>query len=164
MRSTLRSGVVPFALIFSLLFSFTGCGGVKVVRIPIPIPTFGIGSHSRTAVAQSTDPNDLTTNPYILPSERIQYGIASWYGKEFHGRRAANGEPYDMYALTAAHRTLPFNTKIKVTNLESGKSCILRVNDRGPFVDGRILDVSYQSAKDSGFINQGITEVRIEVL
>jgi len=69
-----------------------------------------------------------------------------------------------MYALTAAHRTLPFDTKIRVTNLDNGKSCILRINDRGPFVNGRVLDVSYESAKQLDFVQQGLAQVKIEIL
>lgn len=164
MPRLLWSREIRFLFIFVLLFTMGGCGGIKIVRIPIPIPTFGIGSHPKPAKPKVRSNQQEPSNDQILPSERVQYGRASWYGKEFHGKRAANGERYNMYALTAAHRTLPFDTKIKVTNLENGESCILRINDRGPFVDGRILDISYQGAKELGFLNKGVTEVRVEVL
>ena len=91
-------------------------------------------------------------------------GMASFYGKDFHGKLTANGEVYDMYGLTAAHKTLPLNTIIRVTNLSNGKAFILRINDRGPFIDGRILDCSYGAAKKLGFVTQGLTEVKIEIL
>ncbi len=91
-------------------------------------------------------------------------GVASWYGKPFHGRRTANGERYDQNALTAAHQTLPLPSVIRVTNLENGRSLILRVNDRGPFVRGRILDVSRKAAKLLRFREKGTTRVRVQVL
>lgn len=91
-----------------------------------------------------------------------QEGHASYYGQKFHGRTTANGERFSMWQLTAAHRTLPFDTKIKVTNLANGKSVELRVNDRGPFVAGRILDVSRGAAAKLGMIESGTARVRIE--
>ncbi len=93
-----------------------------------------------------------------------QEGMASWYGKEFNGRPTASGETFDMYALTAAHRTLPLGTTIRVTNLDNGKEAIITVNDRGPFVKGRILDCSYGSAKELGYAGAGLARVRIEVV
>lgn len=93
--------------------------------------------------------------------ERI---IASWYGEEFHGRRTANGEVYDMYGLTAAHRTMPFQTHLLVTNRESGRSVNVKVNDRGPFVRGRSLDLSYGAAKKLDMVNAGTAEVDIEII
>ena len=77
----------------------------------------------------------------------VQVGVASWYGPGFHGRRTANGEIYDQYELTAAHRTLPLGTRAMVTNLDNGRSVEVRINDRGPFVDGRVIDLSYGAAR-----------------
>jgi rare lipoprotein A len=91
-------------------------------------------------------------------------GIASWYGGEFHGRRTANGEVYDMYGLSAAHRTLPLGTIIKVTNPQNGRSLRVRVNDRGPFIYGRVLDLSYGAASRLDIIGPGTAWVRIEVV
>lgn len=93
-----------------------------------------------------------------------QVGVASYYGREFHGRRTASGEIFDMFALTCAHRKLPFGTRIRVTNLDNGKSVIVRVNDRGPFVAGRILDLSYAAAKRIGMVATGTARVKIEIL
>lgn len=93
-----------------------------------------------------------------------QVGLASYYAEDFHGKVTANGETYDMYGLTAAHRTLPLNTIIRVTNLENSKSIILRINDRGPFVKGRILDCSYGAAVKLGFMGKGTAKVKIEVI
>ncbi len=99
-----------------------------------------------------------------LPRGVYQIGITSYYGKQFHNRRTANGEIYDMFAFTCAHRTLSFGTKIKVTNLKNGKWVMVRVNDRGPFVEGRILDLSYAAAKKIGLVLTGIAKVKIEIV
>ena len=95
---------------------------------------------------------------------KILKGISSFYAEDFHGKLTANGEVYDMYGLTAAHKTMPLNTICRVTNLENNKSLILRINDRGPYIKGRILDCSYGAAKKLDFINQGTTKVKIEVI
>ncbi|MCG5525770.1 septal ring lytic transglycosylase RlpA family protein [Ectothiorhodospira haloalkaliphila] len=91
-------------------------------------------------------------------------GIASWYGTKFHGRRTSSGEPYDMYAMTAAHTALPLPTYVRVTNLENGRSVVVRVNDRGPFVNNRIIDLSYAAAHRIDMINQGTARVEVEAL
>ncbi len=112
-------------------------------------------------------------NPYQIngvwyyPAEDPYYdqdGIASWYGEPFHGRQTANGEIYDMNDLTAAHKTLPMPVYVRVTNLDNGRSLVLRVNDRGPFVSGRIIDVSRRAAQLLGFQQQGTTRVRVQVV
>ena len=91
-------------------------------------------------------------------------GVASWYGGKFHGRTTASGEPYDMHALTAAHPSLPFGTKVRVTNLENGRSVVLKINDRGPFAKRRIIDVSRHAAEHLGFLGAGVARVRVEVI
>lgn len=91
-------------------------------------------------------------------------GVASYYADEYHGKTTSNGETYDMYAMTAAHKTYPFNTKVRVTNLANGKSVILRINDRMPGYKGRIIDVSLQAARELSMIISGIADVRVEVL
>ena len=95
---------------------------------------------------------------------RVQIGIASYYGSKFHKKRTANGEIFNMYKVSAAHKTLPLGTKVRVINLKNGKSLTMRINDRGPFAKGRIIDLSYKAAQKLGFVNQGTTKVRIEVL
>ena len=111
--------------------------------------------------------------PYVVSGVRytpaVDYsydetGIASWYGPGFHGRQTANGEIYDQHDLTAAHPTLPMPTLVRVTNLENGRTLELRINDRGPFKNGRIIDVSRRGAELLGFLNQGIAKVRVQVL
>lgn len=166
MRIILLPRELRVVLVFILSFSLMGCETLQVVHIPIPIPSFGKSKKQKIdptiATAQVSDKQQSIER--IPPTERILYGSASWYGKECHGTAAASGERFDMNDLTAAHRTLPFDSKIKVTNLDNGKTCVLRVIDRGPFVDGRIIDVSYEAAKQLGFLQQGVAQVRIEVL
>ena len=93
-----------------------------------------------------------------------QIGIASWYGIPFHGRRTANCEVYDMNKLTAAHKYLPFNTRVLVTNLKNNKSVVVRINDRGPFIKGRIIDLSREAARKVGMLHSGIEEVTLDIL
>ena len=95
---------------------------------------------------------------------RTETGYASWYGDPYHGRRAANGEIYDKHQLTAAHLTLPFDTVVKVVNLENGRSVVVRINDRGPFVKGRIIDLSQEAARQIAMIGPGTAMVRLEIL
>jgi rare lipoprotein A len=91
-------------------------------------------------------------------------GIASYYADEFHGRKTSNGEVYDMHALTAAHRTLPFNTKVRVVNINNGRSVVVRVNDRGPFKDDRVIDLSLEAGLQLGLLASGTAPVRLEIL
>ena len=99
---------------------------------------------------------------YVERDTFKQAGWASWYGPGFHGRTTANGEKYDQFAMTAAHKKLPFNTKLRVTNLENGKSIFVRINDRGPYKRGRVIDLSKKGAIELGFLNSGVTRVVIE--
>ncbi len=100
----------------------------------------------------------------VVPEGTRQEGMASWYGAPYHGRTTASGERYDREGLTAAHRSLPFGTRIRVTNLANGRSLILRVTDRGPFKPDRILDVSRRAARELDFLGPGTAPVRLEVL
>ena len=100
----------------------------------------------------------------VTKHRKSMTGVSSFYAEDFHGKVTANGETYDMYGLTAAHKTLPFNTLIRVTNMDNKKSVILRVNDRGPYAKGRILDCSYGAAVKLGFIGNGTAKVKIEVM
>ncbi len=90
--------------------------------------------------------------------------VASWYGWDFHGRKTANGEVYNMYDHTAAHKTLPFGTIVRVTNLSNGRQATVRINDRGPFIHGRGIDLSYATARDLGMLESGIEKVRLEII
>ncbi len=100
-----------------------------------------------------------------VPSGRpAQEGKASWYGREQHGHLTASGERFDMNALTAAHRTLPMNTRVRVTNLLNGRSVVVRINDRGPYSKGRIIDVSLAAARALGMIDAGVVPCRVEIV
>lgn len=93
-----------------------------------------------------------------------EVGIASWYGPGFHGKRTANGEVYDMYGISAAHKTLPFGAIVKVVDLDTGRSAVVRINDRGPFIAGRIIDLSKGAAEKLGIVEKGITKVGLRIL
>lgn len=133
----------------------------------------GSGHYSQAAAIKGQGGTYKIGNPYKImgkwyyPKEDYGYsevGMASWYGKDFHAKKTANGENYDMNALTAAHRTLPLPSIVKVTNLENGRSLVLRVNDRGPYVKNRIIDISKRGAQLLGYQAQGVAKVRVEVL
>ncbi|MFQ6117975.1 MAG: septal ring lytic transglycosylase RlpA family protein [Candidatus Bipolaricaulia bacterium] len=100
----------------------------------------------------------------LAANQYYQVGIASWYGPGFHGNRTANGEIYDMYALTAAHKTLPFGTIVKVVDLDTGRSVVVRINDRGPFIKGRIIDLSYAAAQELGMVQKGLAKVGLKIV
>lgn len=127
-----------------------------------------------TKYSHTGSKNKATQRPYTVLGKRyeplpthkgfIQTGIASWYGRDFHGKKTSNGETYDMYAMTAAHKTLPLGVYVKVRNTRNGRDVIVRVNDRGPFVRGRIIDLSYTAAKKLGIDVAGTSFVRVEAL
>ena len=115
------------------------------------------------ATGCATSPKKIKRPEHIVVIKKFS-GLASWYGRELNGRHTASGERFNMYALTAAHKTLPFGTKLRVTNLDAQKSVIVKVNDRGPFVKKRVLDLSYAAAKKIDLIAKGSGKVLIEVL
>jgi rare lipoprotein A len=104
------------------------------------------------------------TLPFGAAQARVQEGVVSWYGERFHNRPTASGELFDIAALTMAHPSLPFGTRVRVTNLRNGRSVVVRVNDRGPFVGTRIADLSQAAADMLGFLRRGVVHARIEVL
>lgn len=118
---------------------------------------------SRSTVAPPT-PSSPPPDTTPTPSFRIQYGLASWYGRERHGRRTASGEIFDAYQLVAAHRTAPFGTYALVTNLANGRTVQVRINDRGPSIAGRLVDLSYAAARQLDMVQVGVTRVKIELL
>ena len=125
-----------------------------------------IGCHSSPRYGQRNSSSLKTKDASgkVTKHRRSMTGVTSFYAEDFHGKVTANGETYDMYGLTAAHKTLPFNTLIRVTNMENKQSIVLRVNDRGPYAKGRILDCSYGAAVKLGFIGNGTAKVRIDVM
>jgi rare lipoprotein A len=145
------------AAIVLLLLVAAGCAHRPPRRVPpAPPPT--------TTPAPAPEPPRTTPPGSTAPGKPIEEGIASWYGVPYHGRRAANGEIYDMHKLTAAHRTLPFNTVVRVVNLKNGRRTEVRITDRGPFVEGRIIDLSLAAARDIDMVADGIARVRLELL
>ena len=145
-------------IILGLLIIFlTGCGK-KQLRISC--------SMSRIVLLPSAKLRCYVIHKkrYCTVPDLVQRGIASWYGKKFHGKRTASGEIYNMYKRTAAHRTLPFGTYVLVRNLRNNKTTIVKINDRGPFIKKRIIDLSYRAAKDIGMIGPGTAPVEIVVL
>ena len=108
-------------------------------------------------------PAPSTSPRYVAGKKYEEVGVASWYGKKYQGRPTASGEIFKMNKLTAAHRTLPLGLTAKITNLDNGRSIKVRINDRGPFIDGRILDLSYGAAKKLGMVDAGLARVRIEI-
>lgn len=180
-----RVTVAAIALAFMIL---AGCAGFGALESTDPGPNAG-----RYALAQDRGPaqtlsyddvedvevvfeppsrggnSDYTLfgqHYEIMPTAEgyVEEGYASWYGEKFHGHTTSNGETYDMYQVTAAHKTLPLPTFVEVTNLENGESVIARVNDRGPFHEDRIIDMSYAAAVRLGFANRGVARVRVEAL
>lgn len=118
------------------------------------------------AVAGCAGPASRThvTSPDERPSPRVEIGYASYYARAHHGRRTANGERFDRDALTAAHRTLPYGTRVRVTHLRNGRDVTVRINDRGPFRKGRLIDISPAAARELRMIAEGVARVRVEVV
>ncbi len=135
---------------------------VDLSHVEEPVPRY-----ERRTIAGNKTPYTVLGKTYFVDMDVQSYkkqGIASWYGRKFHGRNTSNGEVYDMYAMTAAHKTLPIPSYVKVTNLENGKQITVRVNDRGPFHQGRIIDLSYAGASRLGFSGKGTAQVEVELI
>ncbi|MFN3835155.1 MAG: septal ring lytic transglycosylase RlpA family protein [Glycocaulis sp.] len=151
--------------VYSLARAAAGMAVMLLVSACASIPEPDHGPVTRQQVnpaapvqmAGAPAPDPLTEAP-----REVEEGIASWYGARFHGRLTANGEVYDMDALTAAHPSLPMPSLARVTRLDTGASVIVRINDRGPFVEGRIIDLSRAAAEALAFVEDGLAEVRVE--
>jgi len=135
---------------------------VDVSSIPNAEPRFEV----RTRAGNKSPYTVLGKTYRVLPESDgfKERGIASWYGNKFHGRRTSNGEIYNMYGMTAAHKNLPIPSYVKVTNLDNGRSIVVRVNDRGPFHDGRVIDLSYAGASKLDYLKRGTARVEVEAL
>jgi rare lipoprotein A len=137
--------------------------------LAIVLSVVSLGAAQRPISSASSNPN--VPKPVVRASRKkaeisrpYQVGTASWYGSYFHGKATASGEPYNMYDLTAAHRSLPLGSWVRVTNLRNGRAVIVRINDRGPYVAPRIIDVSYSVARILEFKAQGLQRVRLDVV
>lgn len=171
---------VRSALVFVCAALLAGCVTTPSERPappapPVPAPQGPFGDPIPTKPQAQLPPASQGNLPFyevmgeryhVLPESEgyLEKGVASWYGREFHGRKTSNGEVYDMYGMTAAHKTLPLPTNARVTNVATGKSIVVRINDRGPFKKGRIIDLSYGAARELGFLSAGTTTVEVEAL
>lgn len=142
-------------------------GLIKLLSISLIILLFDgctPNPHFRSDKAVKSQKKINKYNKKSTGFEKVQYGISSYYGPKFHGKLTANGEIFDMYKVSAAHRYLPIGTLIKVTNLDNNKTLNMRINDRGPYVNNRILDCSYAAALKLGFVEEGTANIKLEVL
>ncbi|MFL0798061.1 MAG: septal ring lytic transglycosylase RlpA family protein [Cellvibrionaceae bacterium] len=137
-------------------------GPVDVSHIPDAVPRV----EPRSPGGNKSPYTVLGKTYHVMPDSKgyVQKGTASWYGQKFHGRRTSNGEIYNMYGMTAAHKSLPIPTYVQVTNLSNGRQVVVRVNDRGPFHGDRLIDLSYSAAKKLGFANKGTAKVKLVVI
>jgi len=164
-----------FALILTILFT-SGCSsrGKRTYSNFSKPKTYSDNKSSYSSTVNKKNYKHPTMRPYVIRGIRYYptvvnvgdtfKGNASWYGPDFHGKLTSNGEVYNMYDMTAAHKTLPMNTIVKVTNLRNGKSAVVRVNDRGPFVATRIIDLSNKAAHKIAMVGRGTAPVRLEIL
>lgn len=152
-----RSSLFVALFFYTILLVLSGCSKTHYPVIP----------DNNTSTQPTQRPytiNRITYYPIPDANGFTERGIASWYGKKFHGRSTSNGERYNMYAMTAAHKTLPMGTMLLVKNLDNGKETVVRVNDRGPFVRGRIIDLSYSAAQKLDVVQNGLARVQIVAL
>jgi rare lipoprotein A (peptidoglycan hydrolase) len=151
------------------LFQTFVLGCVFLWSLSTHAPSFGQSGqpllHEIASLAESVRPKLALPNPALVAKPlKIWECVSGWYGEPFDGQPTANGETYDMFALTAAHPTLPLGSLVRIISLANRRSQVVRINDRGPFVEGRDLDVSYQVARKLGFDQRGIARVRVELL
>jgi rare lipoprotein A len=180
-----RAALIPCTVILILLLAMLllfvpGCGHPKQARVNVPPPPSATPEPSSTVPASrpegaakndrlpSTGGNDTDLAEPTIPADAAplatETGRASWYGPPYHNRRGSNGEVYNMHAMTAAHRTLPLGTIVRVTNLKTGHAALVRITDRGPFIPGRVLDLSLAAARKIDVYLPGVAEVRVEVM
>lgn len=166
--------LIALVCCLALATALAGCGKKHVPTRP-DYPTRTTRPAPTPAPEHKAGPSPKGTfRPYTIAGKRyhplstadgyVERGIASWYGRDFHGRKTSNGETYDMHAMTAAHKVLPMNTIIRVTREDTGAAVVLRVNDRGPFVGSRIVDLSYAGAKALDIVGPGTALVRLEAV
>lgn len=162
-RSYRVSRVASVAAIGAACFALANCAGNNVAQRATPQPD--VASNEQPSEEPAKPPKRQAAAPAMIKSGSYSaVGVASWYGADFHGRLTANGETFNMNSLTAAHRTLPLQCTVKVTNLANNRSLFVRVNDRGPFSGNRLIDLSAQSAKLLGFYERGLAKVKVELI
>ena len=161
-------------LILLLTFLVNGCATTGASGQPEQVSSPTPATQGNLSPSTETPPKTSSAKSYVVKGKKYQVqqaaqgheekGTASWYGKRFHGRRTSSGERFDMHAMTAAHKNLPLASLIQVTNLENGRSAVVRVNDRGPFHGNRMLDLSYAAASQLDMVDKGMAKVKIQVL
>jgi len=155
MRRRLAEGLVVLLSIATLgAGAASGPSSLEAAKVTQPQVIEASGHRTR---------NTSRSKPAVSMARPYQVGTASWYGVQFQGKPTASGEPFDMRDFTAAHPSLPLGTFVKVTNLKNGKAVVVRINDRGPVVDGRIIDLSYNAARALGFNERGVQKVRVDL-
>ena len=161
----------PWAvLILACLLNLAACSHKPAkVAVPAAPPPAGSAPAGETPAETAKGQSSEAPPPEIeIPADAkplfVETGIASWYGPPYHNRRGSNGEVYDMHAMTAAHRTLPLGSIVRVVNVGTKASAVVRITDRGPFIEGRVIDLSKAAAEKIGMLERGTTEVRLEVL
>jgi rare lipoprotein A len=184
-----RTRFLPYLVILTLLLTIlllTGCGHPKQTRVNVPPPPASTAEASPSEASAASNPestpkkdrpssaesrheeNSADPAQPTIPSGAAplatEFGRASWYGPPYHNRRGSNGEVYNMNAMTAAHRTLPLGSIVRVTNLKTGHTALVRITDRGPFIPGRVLDLSLAAARKIDVYLPGIAEVKVEVM
>lgn len=185
MNRTSPAGRIVVGIVAGVtIFAVTGCGGKKQSKVRVPAAPTTTEARTTRVPAESRRPETRTMEARTVETPRgevalaspelesyakvkpiyVETGIASWYGPPYHNRKAANGQVFDMHQLTAAHKTLPMNSVIRVTNLSNGKAALMRITDRGPFIGDRVLDLSMGAAKEIGVYRSGLAQVKIEVL
>jgi len=152
------------AAIFLLAGLLSGCGAHKQARVNVPPPPAIPQTTTAPAPPEPTQEVEKISVPADAKPIFTQTGLASWYGAPYNNRRGSNGEVYDMNAMTAAHRTLPLGSVARITNIKTGHSVVVRITDRGPFVEGRIVDLSFAAAKALDVYGPGTATVRLDVL
>jgi rare lipoprotein A len=156
-----------FGLLLLAISLLSGCGHSKPAQVSVPpAPVAMSPSPANSSGAVSTGNADLAEPTLAITATPLftETGRASWYGPPYHNRRGSNGEVYNMHAMTAAHRTLPLGSVVRVTNLKTGHSALVRITDRGPFIPGRILDLSLAAARKLDVYLPGVAEVKVEVM
>lgn len=175
----IKSAAARNILMLLLVFFINACApfkntiernrGDRAPTVSVDPDTIRDATPRNDAITRAGNKNPYTVlgkTYYLLPTSKgyVKEGIASWYGKKFQGRLTANGEKYNLYAMTAAHRTLPIPAYVKVTNLDNNRTVVVRVNDRGPFHSKRIIDLSYAAAVKLGYDKKGVARVRVEAI
>ncbi|MGC2195975.1 MAG: septal ring lytic transglycosylase RlpA family protein [Terriglobales bacterium] len=170
---------IPIAVVFVSLAGLTSCAGHKQARIEVPPPPAAEPQTSPEANGQgkpAAKPGNTASESESAAEDATlsisadavplltETGLASWYGAPYHNRRGSNGEIYNMHAMTAAHRTLPLGSIVRVTNVKTGHAALVRITDRGPFVEGRVIDVSYAAAQRLDIWQPGVASVKLEVM